>query len=111
MGWLFLFAVLFLMVFLVLNSTRTRLVALGVLAFIATVVAFFLLSIDEAEQQAEEFESQEGSRRALTAKTGMRQTGLQLAGFFLVFGLQRFRQRGRGLFQHPGHRLAGTRPR
>lgn len=52
MGWLFLFAVLFLMVFLVLNSTRTRLVALGVLAFIAGVVIFYLFFIDGAEQQA-----------------------------------------------------------
>ena len=52
MGWLFLFAVLFLMVFLVLNSNRTRLVALGVLGFFAALVAFYFLVIEQAEQQA-----------------------------------------------------------
>lgn len=52
MGWLFLFAVLFLMVFLVLNSNRTRLVALGVLGFFAALVAFYFMVIDQAEQQA-----------------------------------------------------------
>ncbi|NNE23835.1 MAG: hypothetical protein HKN11_14620 [Rhizobiales bacterium] len=52
MGWLFLFAVLFLMVFLVLNSNRTRLVALGVLGFFAALVALYFLVIDQAEQQA-----------------------------------------------------------
>ncbi len=52
MGWLFIFAVLFLMVFLVLNSTKTRLVALGVLTFIASLVAFYFLVIEGAEQQA-----------------------------------------------------------
>jgi len=52
MGWLFLFAVLFLMVFLVLDSNRTRLVALGVLGFFAALVAFYFLVIDKAEQQA-----------------------------------------------------------
>ncbi|MDH3742628.1 MAG: hypothetical protein OER56_13630 [Hyphomicrobiales bacterium] len=52
MGWLFLFAVLFLMVFLVLNSNRTRFVALGVLSFFAALVAVYFLVIDQAEQQA-----------------------------------------------------------
>ena len=52
MGWLFLFAILFLMVFLVLNSTRTRLVALGVLGFFAALIAFYFLVIDQAEQRA-----------------------------------------------------------
>ena len=52
MGWLFLFAVLFLMVFLVLNSNRTRMVALGVLWFFAALVGFYFLVIDTVEQQA-----------------------------------------------------------
>ncbi len=51
MGWLFLFAVLFLLVFLVLNSNRTRLVALGVLVFMAAVVSVYLLLLDEAEHR------------------------------------------------------------
>ena len=52
MGWLFLFAILFLMVFLVLDSNRTRMVALGVLAFVVAVVVFYFTYIDDAEQQA-----------------------------------------------------------
>ena len=43
MGWLFLFAIVFLMVFLVLNSRRTRLAAVAVFAFISAVVGIYLL--------------------------------------------------------------------
>ena len=51
MGWLFFFAVLFLMVFLVLNSYRTRLVALGVLGIIAAAIAFYFYFIDVDEHK------------------------------------------------------------
>ena len=52
MGWLFLFAVLFLMVFLVLESARTRIVAAAVLAVMAIIVSVFFLFVDTVEQQA-----------------------------------------------------------
>ncbi len=40
------------MVFLVLDSNRTRMVAVGILVFIAGVVAVYLLFLSEAEQRA-----------------------------------------------------------
>ena len=51
MGWLFIFAVVFLMVFLVLDSTRTRMVAAGVFAVIAAVIAFFVWRLEVVEQR------------------------------------------------------------
>lgn len=73
MGWLFLFAILFLMVFLVLNSNRTRLVALGVLGFIAALIAFYFLVIDQAEQQAKPPAAEEKleDTRALAEKAAL----------------------------------------
>lgn len=51
MGWAFLFVVAAMLVWLFLESRKTRLVALGVIAFFATVVMVFFFVLDRPERR------------------------------------------------------------
>ncbi len=53
MGFLFVFALLFLLVFLFMENTRTRLVALGVLTFFAIVGTVYFVYLDVGEDGPE----------------------------------------------------------